>query len=235
MSTARDLIKGSMRLIGALAAGETPSADEQADALLSLNDMLDSWSSDKLFIFKKVREEFSLVSGQQSRTMGTGANFNTSKPAFIEEAMIEEQSSGNYLETPLQMLSVQEWAQVSPKSQTADVPQLLFVEDTHPTLTLYFWPTPSSTNKAVLHSLKPLTAFSSVSDDVDLPPGYAEALKYNLALRLCPEYGKTATNEILMIAADGMEKIQRRNSGPTLMSFDPALAGGARYNIYTGE
>lgn len=44
MSTARDIIKRSMKMIGALAAGETPSAEDAADGLEALNHMLKAWA-----------------------------------------------------------------------------------------------------------------------------------------------------------------------------------------------
>ena len=40
MSTVRDLIKSALQDLGALAAGQTPTASEQADAFDSLKEML---------------------------------------------------------------------------------------------------------------------------------------------------------------------------------------------------
>ena len=40
-----------MRLIGALASGETLPADEAADGLMILNQMLDSWLAERLMAF----------------------------------------------------------------------------------------------------------------------------------------------------------------------------------------
>lgn len=88
MATVRDLIKGSLRLLGAIAPGETPSADEQAEALLALNSMISSWSTESLTIYSRVRESFTLTPGQQMRTLGVGGSFNTSRPMEIEEAKL---------------------------------------------------------------------------------------------------------------------------------------------------
>jgi hypothetical protein len=43
MTTARDLITMSLRSIGVLHSGETPSAEEANDGLVTLNQMLNSW------------------------------------------------------------------------------------------------------------------------------------------------------------------------------------------------
>ncbi len=42
--TAQELINGALRLIGVIAAGETPSADESADALAAFNAMIQNWN-----------------------------------------------------------------------------------------------------------------------------------------------------------------------------------------------
>ena len=44
MATARDIVTRSMRLIGALAAGETASAEDASDGLDALNGMLHGWA-----------------------------------------------------------------------------------------------------------------------------------------------------------------------------------------------
>lgn len=45
MTTARDVVAGALRLIGALAAGETPDAPEAADGLDALNRMMHGWKA----------------------------------------------------------------------------------------------------------------------------------------------------------------------------------------------
>ena len=49
--TALELISGSLRLIGVLATKETPPATESADPLLILNQMVDSWNSERPAVF----------------------------------------------------------------------------------------------------------------------------------------------------------------------------------------
>jgi len=49
--TAGDQINAALRLIGQLAEGETPSAETSQDALAALNQMIDSWSIERLSVF----------------------------------------------------------------------------------------------------------------------------------------------------------------------------------------
>lgn len=46
MATANDVITRALRMIGVLAAGEAASAEDAADALGALNDMLRDWEAD---------------------------------------------------------------------------------------------------------------------------------------------------------------------------------------------
>ena len=48
MTTAGDLINGSLRLLGVLAEGETPSAETSQDALVAMNQMVQSWNTERL-------------------------------------------------------------------------------------------------------------------------------------------------------------------------------------------
>ena len=51
MTTAGELINGALRLIGMLAEGETPSAATSQDALDAMNQMIDSWNTERLSTF----------------------------------------------------------------------------------------------------------------------------------------------------------------------------------------
>ena len=50
-TTASDQINRALRLLGVLAEGETPSAETSQDALIALNQMIDSWSTERLSVY----------------------------------------------------------------------------------------------------------------------------------------------------------------------------------------
>lgn len=235
MSTARDLIKGSLRLLGVLATGENPSAEEQAEAFLALNEMLDSWSNEKLVINAKTREEFSLVAGTQSYTIGTGGVFNTPRPLRIENAMLEDQSISPTIEYPVDIINEDQWAAIQIKDLGAQLPTKLYYETTSPLGVIYLYPKPTAANKLVIYPWKPLTSFASVNTTVDMPPGYYKALRYNLAVMLSPEYGRPVDQMVLSEAMESKENIKRMNVQPIYMTADSATVGRKSFNIYSGE
>lgn len=72
-STALDLITGSLRNIGAQEAGEPINANDAGDALQVLNDLLDSLSTDKLFVYTASESILAWTPGQFKYTIGNPA------------------------------------------------------------------------------------------------------------------------------------------------------------------
>lgn len=70
MTTALDLITGALRKINVLAAGEVPSAAEQADALTVLNDMIDTWSTEHLSVINNTENIMTFQNGKATYTVG---------------------------------------------------------------------------------------------------------------------------------------------------------------------
>ena len=72
-TTPLDLIKGSLRTLGALGAGETPDADTANEAFSMLNDMLDQWSTQKMMLFAVQEVIHELTTNQTAYTIGSTA------------------------------------------------------------------------------------------------------------------------------------------------------------------
>jgi hypothetical protein len=233
MSTVRDIVKGSLRLIGALAAGEAASADEQADAILAMNAMLDSWSAEGLIVNARTREEFSLVASTQTYTMGSSGTWNTTRPSRVERVMLEVQSTPVY-ELPIKILTPIEWAEKQTKESTSEFPSEVWIQGTAPLERFTFWPIPTAAHKAVIYSEKPLGTYANASTDIDLPAGYERAIRYNLAVELAPEFGKSAPAEVVAIAQESKATIMRLNSQPLFLECDPAITGPGVYDIHSG-
>ncbi len=233
MATGRELIKSTLRLIGAIASGETPTSAEATDALTTLNQMLDSWSLENLMLHARAHEEFALTAGQQSRTMGPSGNFNTTRPISIEQANIRTTDS-DAIDYPLKIVTIEEWSRIASKESQSSVPTHLLVENTVTTTTLYFYPVPSTTYLAALYSWKALTQIATLDTSITLPPGYERALRYNLAIELAAEYGKTLTPEIVTIALEAKANIKRANLKLQIMTCDIGVTSSS-YDIYRGE
>lgn len=234
--TVRDLINGSLRLLGVISEGESPSAQTQNDAFNALNDMIDSWSSKSLLIPNKVRETFALTSGQQTYTFGTGGNFNSTRPQLIENALIQVSGTNPVAEIPINIINQDQFASIVVKGTQSSLPLFLYNDNAYPLTSVNLWPVPSITTNLVLYSWKPLAEFTSLSQVMALAPGYNRAIRFNLAVDLAPEFGKSAPPEVLAIAEASVGDIKRMNTKPQYLTIDAELIGkDGRFNWLTGD
>lgn len=235
--TALTLISSSLRLVGVLASGETASAAEANDALAALNDLIDSWSTQNGLIPNKVREVFPLVVGQQTYQMGTGAaDFNTTRPIKIENALIQLTGNSPVLEIPMRNLTKDQYAGIILKTITSTFPLHMYADGAYPLDNINVYPVPSAACSIVLYSWKPLTELAALTSSLSLPPGYQRALRYALAIELAPEFGKQVPEAVIAIAEQAIADIKRINFQPSYLRVDGALqAKPAVWDWRTGE
>jgi hypothetical protein len=166
--------------------------------------------------------------------MGDGGDFDTVRPYEFVKASVEIGSGSDAYEIPIDILNHEQYSEIQSKNLLSSIPTKLFATGSNPLETLKLWPVPSEANNLILETKKVFTAFSTINDDVELPPGYSHALRYNLAIVLAPEYGKTVGPEIIMMATDSKENIKRANNyEPVYLTSD--LATRKKFNILTGE
>ena len=103
--------------------------------------------------------------------------------------------------------------------------------------TISVWPIPDNSScQLVLYTPTALSQFADLTTAYTFPPGYEEAMRYQLALRLAPEFGVSITPEIFKLAADTYANVKRLNLSTTTeeLSIDAALlAEGGRYDWRT--
>lgn len=225
-----------MRMIGALASGEVPTAAEASDALTVLNQMLDAWTADRLQVFTISLGTFPLVPGQQVYTMGTGGNFNATRPAKIDRASIVSLTNpAQPLELEIQVYTDKDWQAIPVKNVSTTLPQGVYPDGAFPLNNLSYWPIPTVAVNTIIYSWTALTQFSDLTTDLSFPPGYPEALRYNLAARLMAEmpgsYNQVTAGITVSLATESLARIRSINLPIIQSEFDPALSGmGGRYN-----
>ena len=226
MTTALNIIEGAAKLLGVLNKGENMPADDAADGLIALNDMLSSWANDSLLVYTRTIEQFSLVAGTAAYSIGSGQTWNTTKPVRILNAVIRDSANLDY---PVMVIEDEDYQNIAYKTAPSPLPQYLNYNNGHPYGTVTFYGTPSVANSVRLLTEKPLTAFALTSTTVDLPAGWNKALKFNLALDLAPEYGAKVDELVLKGAMESKGAIKA-----AALKQRPIAApnGGPRGNIY---
>lgn len=215
MPTALDIIKPALRKIGALGIGETLEADIVNQALEALNDMLDSWSNDGLLVYYIKQENFALVPGKQSYTIGVGGDFNTARPDAIEGGF----SRFGETDYRFQLVSQDDWDSVVIKNVPSTWIAYVKYEATVPLGRIDVYPRPTG-GELFLNTYGKLARFPDLSTDIPLPGGYKRAIQYNLSIELAPEYERSVSNEVARIASDSLSKIKRLNEDLTTLGLD---------------
>lgn len=230
---ALDLISSSMRLIGALASGETPTSAEASDALMVLNQMMDSWNADRLMVFTINIAEYPLVAGQQTYTLGPGGNFNAVRPAKIDRmSIVSLQNPAQPLELPMELLTDWDWQLTPVKIITSTLPLQVYDDGAFPLRNLNFWPIPQIAANTRIYSWTALASFPDLVTDLTFPPGYQEALRYNLAIRLIAEmpgnYNPIMASTAGGLAVETLARVKSMNL-PIIETYcDRALLGATR-------
>lgn len=224
MTTALQLVTASLRKLGAVAAGETPDADEQSDALESLNQILESWNLKGLALFRRENAAYTLVPSQQAYSVGSGADFDGARPITLHSAFVTRGG----IDYPLAVLTQAQWNDILQKSTESQLPEAVYYEPTFPDGTLRFWPVPLEALPVTLAIDMQLAVVADINDDLSFPPGYERALLYALAVDLAPEYPAVTLSQSVIDAADeALADIKRANNTQNQpATFDLALAGG---------
>lgn len=228
MSTALDSIRRAMRLARLLGDQQELDPQEASDYLESLNSMLDSWSIERLMVYQIKQESFTWPAGQYKRTVGAGANFVTTRPTKITNAFMRDASNNDF---PMQVIERGAYDRIPNKVQAVSYPQWCFYDPGMPLGTIYLDGTLSSALTIVFDSWQQFTQFDDLTDDLGLPPGYKEAIDYNLAVRISSENNQPVTKHVQDTAVSSKRAIKNLNA-PTLISrMDFA---GSRANILRG-
>lgn len=236
MSTALDIVSEALRTIGVLAMGEVASDDMAQQALGNLNRMLQGWNISRMMVPVERRETFALVIGQQSYTMGSGANFNTTRPNRIDRAELYDATLK--LTLPITLVDDRQFSAVQLKELQTPYPRYVWIQGgSGQTITLWLWPVPSAVHSLVLYSWGPFTAFSSLSASVTWPDGYEDAAVYGLAERLCLTYARPVPPLLLSKRMEAEARVKALNGGraPALTADVALRRGGGNFNIYSGD
>ena len=224
MPTARDLVRGSLRLLGVLASGEQPSAAEAFDGLQALNAFLDSASNEHLTAYVIERLDVPLVPGKSTYTWGVpGGDIAHPRPFQLEGAVLRLVE--NAYEYPLELVDQAQYQAVALKTQASLYPSLVWYEPTYPLGTLHLWTVPEQANVLAVFPWVPLTRFPSLDAPLEMPPGYERWLRYALAVELAPEFGRDVSPVVMATLAQAVAALKRTNTRVPVLGLDPASSG----------
>jgi hypothetical protein len=234
-TTAGDQINGALRLIGQLAEGEEPSAATANDALAALNQMIDSWNTERLSVFSTQDQVFSWLPNFATRTLGPTGDFVGNRPILIDDSTYFRDPSSN-ISFGIKLVNQQQYNGIAVKTVTSTYPQVMFVNMTYPDITMTVYPVPTKVLEWHIVSVQELTTPALLSTPLAFPPGYLRAFRYNLACELAPEFGVEPSPQVSRIAMYSKRNLKRINNPDDIMSLPYSIvATRQRFNVYAGN
>ena len=145
------------------------------------------------------------------------------KPLFIDQAYVRVNTQSNGqpvlnggLDYQVSILALENYNQIGLKTLNGPWPKALYYNPNAVSGNVFVWPNPAQGEMHIFSSTI-FSNYTSLYDDIVLPQGYAMALRWNLAERMMPMYGKVSQVQIGMIQAYAQEAkstIKRNNMKP---------------------
>ena len=232
--TAGEQINRALRLLGILAEGETPSASMSNDALMALNQLIESWNTERLSVFVTQDQVFEWPAGEISRTLGPTGDFIGLRPILLDDATYFKAPNG--VSYGIKFINQQQYDGRAVKTVTSTYPQVMWINMGYPDVTLTVYPRPTQVLEWHLISVQELTRPATLDTQMNFPPGYLRAFTYNLAMEFAPEFGVEPSPQVQRIAMTSKRDLKRINNPDDVMALPYALvANRQRFNIYAGN
>lgn len=233
-TTAGEIINASLRQLGVLAEGETPSSEIANNSLAALNLLLDSWGTERLSVYVTQDQIFTWPASTQSRTIGPSGNLLGNRPLYLDDATYFRDTDTG-ISYPIKILNQEQYNSIPVKTVSTSYPQALWMNAEYPDATLYLYPVPNKALEFHFVSVQEISQPATLETAFLLPPGYLRAIKYALACELAPEHGISVSAETARTASVAKRNIKRVNDPSDVMNLPAALSSNrSRYNIYAG-
>jgi len=233
--SAGEQINRALRLLGVLAEGETTSAAVMQDSLMAMNQMIDSWNTERLSVFSTQDQVFNWPSDLITRTLGPTGDFVGNRPILVDDATYFRDATTN-VSYGIKLINQQQYDGIAVKTVTSTYPQVMFVNMTYPNITMTIYPKPTRVLEWHIVSVEKLSEPATLATILAFPPGYLRAFTYNLAMEIAPEFGVEPSEQVKRIAMTSKRNLKRINNPDDVMSMPYAIvATRQRFNIYAGN
>ena len=224
MSTVIQIIGQALKDVNALGKGDTPDADDSADCLALMNQMIGQWATQKSYVYAQKVVTFA-ATGAQTYTIGPTGVIAMPLPAKIDSASYRD---ANAIDTPLQIVASLEQYELIAQKVTTGTTSALFYQRDFPLGVIYTWPQMSTGTYRMVTRVQ-LSQHTLLTEDMALPPEYELAVRFSLAELIAPMYGVMATPAIMRMAANSRRVMKRQNTAVPTLGLPMEVLG--RYSI----
>lgn len=219
--TARNLIDKSFRSIGVIGTGERATDEEAFDALDLLNEIVAKFNNEDMFFIGN--KEYEVEMNGQEKYLLENISVDGIKDVFFN-------STNEY--TRLISLSKEDSILLDKYNGS---PNAYYFDYMFPTSTIQLFPNPAGGKIKIITNGR-FDLFDSLDTIIYMPDGWELCLRYNLAVRLCSEYGRQPTDLIIQeaVSTKTLLKNSMQKTNPKQYASDYPGCQGSSYNIMRG-
>jgi hypothetical protein len=228
--TRAQVITGALRKLGVLPSGGTPSTAQTNDGAEALNALIKAFHADGMPIWAIESTTFTVTSGTATYTIGPGQTIDTMYPPL--KVLQAFRTPTGETQVPMNLYTRYDFGVLPTDSSVTGDPVNLYYQPTInagvATGIIKLWPTPDdSTTVITLDYQRPFQDMDATGDNFDFPSYWMQALIYNLAWALAPEYGIPPTDRGLIQKEAIYWKDQALSYGSEegSITFQPAYNG----------
>lgn len=186
-------------------SGGSLSTQQLTDALAYVNNLLDSWSSQRLYAIQAVVTNFVLTAGVSS--YGTAAVFG-SRPVAIESAG----ASFSGFAGEVKIVDGVTFLSDPDRQNTGPLPKRMFYDRGYPNGNIYLEPIPGNAATLTLYTWTALTAFADKTTPITFPPAYARLVTAGVALEMASQFSITPSAGLIQEFSDASAAVRQLNS-----------------------
>ena len=252
--TARNFIELAMKEAGILGVGQTLLAEDINDGFIYLQRMLKTWQAKRWMV--NALQDISLTPPNEnpSQTIGPGGVWNIyPKPDKIAAGYFFQKNTGQPpIDLPLApIMSYEDYARITLKGLVTQ-PEYFFYDNQNnlpPAIgippvnpkpiglgNIFIWPVPTVGIYEIHLICKVGLGWPATLDSVYyLADVYAEAIHYNLAMRLCSAYGKEPKAITKELAAETTKTVKNSNIQIPEMIMPSGLRNGKAFSLWNPD
>jgi hypothetical protein len=247
-NTVRNVCTNALFEINVVAPGEQPDALEMAFVLTKFNQLLDSWTAKKIYVFGVNLLSFTLVPALSPHTIGPAAIGSAPAPTFllannaprpprIRNINLLLNNVTPVVRLPLKMRDSDWWARQTVQTIRTTTPTDCYYRTDWPLGSLFFWPVPNFGYGVEIEIENLLQGAADINQVFAFPQGYELAITLTLAELLCPSFEKPPSPVLINAAMEARKAVQGLNAAPPRISLDDFGGSGrprAYWNYRTG-
>lgn len=245
-----EIVTNALIELGVVAPGENPDPSEAQFALIRLNKIVDSWNTQKVYIYGNKLVPFTLVPGLNPHTIGpdpasqgggTAPTYQIAgpRPVDIANANIILNNVTPVVRNPLTPRDKDWWATQRVQTIQTSIPTDYYYNPDWPNGSIFLWPVPNYAYGVEFELQTILQGFNTLGDIFTAPPGYPLALELTLAELCASSFEKPISQTLAVAASQARLAVKGLNGGAPRIDLGEFKSTSGRplpsWNYHTGR